>query len=706
MIFNRALLYLSLTLAVLTAQVVLADEQPLPDWAKIESGWSAEAISPKRVLLKFKTDRALMLVEEQAQSFDSSVLAGFFQGAQKSKTISDRRDMIKQFTTNTPTVETSVKKEKETVVATITSQFTAAENDVLIAEQYWISGNKLWHVVFIERSLLSVSPDSYRNAIELIKQRLLTSQSGTVQFRHHLSPIELLFSQVQEAQSLESLPSSNTSQRKSAVGPEAPQCQDTGFDPRFVRDDSPEIDLSLADLNKGCQEDLKKVIPFIQSSVVSTIDDLYGVPQVTDTPKCHHLKPRENDIPGPGFLLWQIPAKQREAIVKWAECTRENQIAETGKGEVNLFSDPETYRRAFRETLKLTEVGLAYLLIPQTPVVAMSAVTKYSLQKINNIGCLKTAAQNEAVCRYAANAAAVTGAAICTAVSRGRCAEILSKKLLGLAEDAVAPFKEKVDSKLVTISDEARLVRAERFSLQRAKALEKKGVAEITTNFDCTKINKYYPGSFADRPKGCVAIKAKEDIQGEFCSCGKIEKRSGFNFLFHCPTTTSQFHTVSKYSDGFTLPHGTALDYCARVTIPKGKECYSGSTAKVFDETLAGNGGQVQLFCFNGISDRVVKKGATPENLQAEGFGSAHPERHVQPVRWSPFSNFTPLQSVVQSAAKLCPETCSTSAYRQIKVEYESALRALESSSGRSAEETTRLAQEKNIFEKMNSTCK
>ena len=312
--------------------------------------------------------------------------------------------------------------------------------------------------------------------------------------------------------------------------------------------------------------------------------------------------------------------------------------------------------------------------------------------------------QAELICSYGTGAIAAAGSLGCTIATRGRCAATLKSRLDDLKNKFLDRFRKKKANDDTPDSaprrpaaEQAAIEAAEKRSLAIAADLEKRGLIKSRKNFDCGNITKIYPNSFPVESKNCVAIRATKDVDDVLCGCGKVGK-SNFNFTFPCPNKTGKFYGVNDYSDEFSLPQNTQLDFCSRVTIPKGKECYMGSTIAANDGVLKGSGGGVQIFCLDGaISDRV-KTALGPKGLSGVGMGAANPTQRLVPKRWSPFSNFREFDNVIRKAASECPNRCTPQQFDELYKEFEQAVGKARRSSAYSQTRLDRLYREEKVF--------
>jgi hypothetical protein len=190
-----------------------------------------------------------------------------------------------------------------------------------------------------------------------------------------------------------------------------------------------------------------------------------------------------------------------------------------------------------------------------------------------------------------------------------------------------------------------------------------------TEDIDCNAMNALYPGSFPARGGKCKRVEFEEESKGNFCACGAMTK-DNFNFLTRCPRSSQEFHSVFGFANGVALPSTSLPQSCTRVNIPKGKECYFGSTSA----TYAGLGGLTQLLCLDEASPRLRRS----SNGAIEQFKIQIGTPRVQPVRWSPFSDFEDLQVIIERASRVCKDKCETSIFRNLNRDYAAALERIE----------------------------
>jgi hypothetical protein len=209
-----------------------------------------------------------------------------------------------------------------------------------------------------------------------------------------------------------------------------------------------------------------------------------------------------------------------------------------------------------------------------------------------------------------------------------------------------------------------------------------------TEDIDCNAMNAVYPRSFPGTGGKCKKVKFDEDVNGKYCACGALSKDT-YSFLTRCPRSTEEFHSVFGFANGVALPSTSLPQACTRVNIPKGKECYFGSTSA----TYAGLGGLTQMLCLDDASPRIRK---ILDNSPAELKLQAGAPR-IQPLRWSPFSDFEELQAIIQRASTACKEVCDINIFRNLNRDYAAALEKL----GRTTDpvKLARLEQEKQSFE-------
>lgn len=223
-----------------------------------------------------------------------------------------------------------------------------------------------------------------------------------------------------------------------------------------------------------------------------------------------------------------------------------------------------------------------------------------------------------------------------------------------------------------------------------AQELEELGSESRITSrdIDCNAMNAVYPGSFPSRGGQCKRVRFDEDVAGVYCACGGMSKDT-YNFLTRCPRSLEEFHSVFGFANGVALPSTSLPQACTRVTIPRGKECYFGSTSA----TYAGLGGLTQFLCLDDVSDRVRGVIAGQAEEARLSFGTPR----IRPQRWSPFSDFPELQAIIQRASTACPDVCSIDAFRSLNRDYAAAIERI----GRTTDpvQLARLAQERQSFE-------
>jgi hypothetical protein len=201
----------------------------------------------------------------------------------------------------------------------------------------------------------------------------------------------------------------------------------------------------------------------------------------------------------------------------------------------------------------------------------------------------------------------------------------------------------------------------------------------------CSAFANVTPGAFPNEGN-CRRVKFDQDVNGRYCSCGAMGKTS-FTWLVRCPTSTTDYRSLSTYVDELALPFDSAPDMCTRVDIPRGKECYIGPTSATF----AGFGGATQILC----EHRAPRTDAARADVTQ--FDLDFGGHQVRPVRWSPFTSHSELQDVVQRAANVCTTVCNVNDYRQIMEQYQSAVTSIR---GRvSGAEATRFEAEVRNFE-------
>lgn len=191
-------------------------------------------------------------------------------------------------------------------------------------------------------------------------------------------------------------------------------------------------------------------------------------------------------------------------------------------------------------------------------------------------------------------------------------------------------------------------------------------------DIDCAAMNRVYPSSFPDSGGVCKRVTFNEDVNGQYCACGNMSKTT-FNWLVRCPNSVGDFRSLMGFADDLALPSGSLPDMCSRVDIPRGKECYMGSTSVTF----AGFGGAVQLLCMDAGGGRLsdeARASVTENRLQ---IGNPR----IQARRWSPFSDFPEYQAIVERAARSCPERCTPEELAQIERQFAEATQAIRSRS-------------------------
>lgn len=219
--------------------------------------------------------------------------------------------------------------------------------------------------------------------------------------------------------------------------------------------------------------------------------------------------------------------------------------------------------------------------------------------------------------------------------------------------------------------------------------------------FDCKNLARVTPGAFPEAGGKCRKLTFDEDVNGRYCSCGGKGKKS-FNWLVPCPTTSSGYTGLQTYVDNLALPNDSAPEICARVSIPKGKECYIGPTSATF----AGFGGTTQILCqtrgprkpegLNGNLPTQSQLRAYQDQLNdIERYGLQFGPPELQAIRWSPFSNFPEYQSLIQRASS-CTTSCDPATFATIQKDFESATAAIRARG--TPEELQRLAAETDIF--------
>lgn len=181
-------------------------------------------------------------------------------------------------------------------------------------------------------------------------------------------------------------------------------------------------------------------------------------------------------------------------------------------------------------------------------------------------------------------------------------------------------------------------------------------------DIDCDAMASVYPGSFPSSGGNCKRVRFSEESRGNFCSCGAANGRS-VNWLIRCPTSAADFRSLRGYIDELALPHNSSPALCARVNIPAGRECYMGPTAATF----AGLGGTSQMLCFGSRSTRA------PAVAARERYGLDMPDDaapQVTATRWSPFSDFPELNTLIHRASTRCPVRCSAAELADIRADY------------------------------------
>lgn len=646
-------------------------------------------------MFEYKTHQAFVFVERSLVDFEPYDIKSYFKRDFKDDMQDTRGDLIAFYTDARTELDISNQTEGETETASVVNHFQAFDEDVLMAEKFWVRSGQLWHIVYVERSALSVPNDSHRRAIDrLTNQILLKSKEPTA------SLLEMLVGRAY-AQSRELRRNTGARPSAGATGI-TPQCQMSGYDRQFLRNGPPRFDVSWNSLASGCKSDVQKIGPALREAA-SQILTLPAPASVPDLPACRHLKPAS--IRG-GLVFNKVsdiaPYLSMNGFQGWRECVYNERFKSAVKGVARAAVSSETYRSAFRATTGFAAAAVSYVVHPTKTVNDIGVILNTAAQNVRNIGCLNQQAQAEAICKYVASAAAVVGATACTVASRGRCIATLRGKLREFGEKAVERFRVKVQQvtgRATAAADSARYALAEARAAQVGARLERSGLARVRKGIDCGPLNRMYPGSFPEGSRGCTAIRATRDIDGEFCGCGKVGK-AGFNFIFTCPATASGFKSVAGFSNSFTLPRNSNLDFCSRVKIPAGKECYAGSTRRAFDDVLAGNGGAVQLFCVNGISDRLRKQGIDEGFLKKNGLENAAPDRQVAPLRWSPFTQFRPYQNLVQDAARSCGGTCSPQEFARIQRAFDIATSTLRTRYAKNAAQLERVESEHRLFQR------
>ncbi|MES2856163.1 MAG: hypothetical protein V4692_09880 [Bdellovibrionota bacterium] len=692
---------------------VRADEV-LPEWAEIGSGWKARAVLPDRVLLSYKSDRAFIFVETTPVDVNPADLTSFFRTDFKKDAIDLRRNAVNFYAKSEPIFDTSVRKEDGLETATIVTHFNTGTHDTHLAEKYWVVGDKnkstLWHIVFVETSASIVPANSHENAIDLLQKKILdrTTEARVQGLKRSL--VELVLLSVGEAGAAEVVRSRAAAAPSTVASSSRPTaaCEAAGFDREHLRNGRPDFDVNFGSLGPACRANLEKLVNSTREAITVAIRELGNFKDVPDLQECRHLKPTAQNTKGKS-----ISVLLNDYNV-WRSCVQDRQVRNAGANALaagrnlatnRVFADEvkqrvvDELRLAFSETLHLTAKGLIYTLIPHSRTAAFGSLVENAGRELSNIGCLKQSVQSEVLCKYAANVATITTAAVCTAVTKGKCAATLAAKFKSFSDDALSKFKSSKPARASELAADARRVlKAERLSASRADDLATRGIASVRHGFDCEKINKHWAGSFPAGSKNCTAITAKKDIEGEFCSCSTIEKRQGFNFLGYCPRKATSFASVADYKDRNTLPPSNMLDMCVRVTIPKGKECYSGSTARASGDVISGRGGWVQILCFDGISPRRQHE-VNAGTLRDEGFTNARPDLRVKPTQWSPFSDFGPYQKIIQRAQEVCTGTCDIASYRELMTSYNQASVALRQIFARNPAQLQRLERERRVFE-------
>ena len=257
---------------------------------------------------------------------------------------------------------------------------------------------------------------------------------------------------------------------------------------------------------------------------------------------------------------------------------------------------------------------------------------------------------------------------------------------------------------------EVEALSAERVAVGNQKTLEELNDLRRTEpgvraeEFNCSNLSRLTPGAFPTEGGNCRKLIFDEEVNGRYCSCGGMGKTS-FTWLVRCPTSTTGYSQLSTYVDELALPFNSAPEMCARVDIPRGKECYIGPTSPTF----AGFGGTTQILCeHRGPRDpraRTSGPAATPEeiaNYEAQmadirNFGIQFGQPEVRPVRWAPFSTFTEYQGIVERAARACTNVCDINEIRNIQRDFELATAAIRARANPS--ELAHLASEQRSFE-------
>lgn len=234
-----------------------------------------------------------------------------------------------------------------------------------------------------------------------------------------------------------------------------------------------------------------------------------------------------------------------------------------------------------------------------------------------------------------------------------------------LKKRAAAFTKDRVDEGNLRTADEIGQIKKQKLPIK-------------DENFDCKNLARVMPGAFPETGGKCKKLTFEDDVNGRYCSCGAKGKKN-FNWLVACPTSTTGYTGLQTYVDEIALPHDSAPEMCARVKIPKGKECYLGPTSATF----AGFGGTTQILCqTRGPKDPgATASKAELENYQAQlddvkkyklQFGP--PE--LEPIRWSPFSDFPEYQAIVQRASN-CTTKCDPATLAKIQQDFEAATAAI-----------------------------
>jgi hypothetical protein len=240
--------------------------------------------------------------------------------------------------------------------------------------------------------------------------------------------------------------------------------------------------------------------------------------------------------------------------------------------------------------------------------------------------------------------------------------------------DELARYRTQVES----LSRE-RVAAGNQRTIEELEDIRKNRLPVRDEAFNCANLSRLTPGAFPSEGGRCRKLRFDEDVNGRYCSCGGMGKKS-FTWLVRCPTSATDYHQLATYVDELALPFDSAPEMCTRVDIPRGKECYIGPTSPTF----AGFGGTTQILCEN--RPPRAPRGAngnppTPEQVAAyeaqmediRRFGIQFGEPAVRPVRWAPFSTFTEYQNIVERAARACTNVCNINELAEIQRDFERA---------------------------------